>query len=215
MLDLRVPVEAVPLGTTPAHFQPGVDTSAVRAKYGLNGGPWLLTVARLEWHKGIDTTMTALAAVRAAHPGTRYAIVGTGERLAQFEQLRDELRLGDAVRFLGGISDAELPAIYNAADLYVGASRRFERGGVAALRRSRGRIRHLARRGIGVRTGGRRRALGRCAGRRARRGDGNSRGSRRSTGGGGGDQSTIGRPGTETTPWCGGKKSGGELLQLG
>ncbi len=82
--------------------------------------------ADLALHKGIDTTMKALAAVRAAHPGTRYAIVGTGERLAQFEQLRDELRLGDAVRFLGGISDAELPAIYNAADLYVGASRRFE-----------------------------------------------------------------------------------------
>ncbi len=126
MLDLRVPVESVPLGTTPGHFRPGVDTSAVRAKYGLNGGPWLLTVARLEWHKGIDTTMKALAAVRAAHPGTRYAIVGTGHRLAQFEQLRDELGLGDAVRFLGGISDAELPAIYNAVDLYVGASRRVE-----------------------------------------------------------------------------------------
>ena len=126
MLDLRVPVECVPLGTTPAHFRPGVDTNTVRAKHGLNGGPWLLTVARLERHKGIDTTMKALAAVRAAHPGTRYAIVGTGERLAQFEHLRDELGLGDAVRFLGGISDAELPAIYNAADLYVGASRRCE-----------------------------------------------------------------------------------------
>lgn len=125
-LDLVVPVETVPLGTTPSHFRPGIDTSVVRAKYGLAGGPWLLTVARLEWHKGIDTTMRALAAVRAVHPGTRYAIVGTGERLAPFERLRDELGLGDAVRFLGAVGDDELPALYNAADLYVGASRRFE-----------------------------------------------------------------------------------------
>jgi phosphatidylinositol alpha-1,6-mannosyltransferase len=126
MLDLEVPVETVPLGTTPSHFRPGVDPSVVRAKYGLNGGPWLLTVARLEWHKGIDTTMKALAAVRAAHPGTRYAIVGVGERLPQLERLRQELGLGDAVRFLGAVADDELPALYNAADLYVGASRRVE-----------------------------------------------------------------------------------------
>jgi phosphatidylinositol alpha-1,6-mannosyltransferase len=58
--------------------------------------------------------------------GGRYAIAGIGERLPKFEQLRDELRLGDAVRFLGGVADHELPALYNAADLYVGASRRVE-----------------------------------------------------------------------------------------
>src|SRR5207247_2050482 len=44
-------VEVVPLGTTPEHFRPGVDSRDVRARYGLDGGPWLLTVARLEWHK--------------------------------------------------------------------------------------------------------------------------------------------------------------------
>ena len=34
--------------------------------------------------------------------------------------------LGDAVRFLGFVADADLPALYNAADLYVGASRRYD-----------------------------------------------------------------------------------------
>ncbi len=126
MLDLDVPVETVPLGTTPSHFRPGVDARAVRAKYGLHGGPWLLTVARLQWHKGIDTVMKALPAIRARHADARYAVVGTGEQLSQFERLAQELGLGENVRFLGAVPDAELPALYNAADLYVGASRRVE-----------------------------------------------------------------------------------------
>ena len=125
-LELEIPIETVPLGTTPSHFRPGIETRAVRDKYGLDGGPWLLTVARLQWHKGIDMVMKALPQVRAAHPGTRYAVVGTGEWREEFEKLRDSLGLGDAVRFLGAVPDDELPAIYNAADLYVGASRRVE-----------------------------------------------------------------------------------------
>ena len=119
-------VQVVPLGTTPEHFRPGVDPGDVRARYGLNGGPWLLTVARLEWHKGIDTVIKALPAVRAAHPGTRYAVAGVGDRGPHLEQLARDLGLSDAVRFLGAVSDADLPALYNAADLYVGASRRHD-----------------------------------------------------------------------------------------
>jgi phosphatidylinositol alpha-1,6-mannosyltransferase len=124
--SLAAGVQVVPLGTTPSHFRPGVDTRDVRARYGLDGGRWLLTVARLEWHKGIDTVIQALPAVRAAHPGTRYAVAGVGERGPYLERLARDLGLGDAVRFLGAIPDADLPALYNAADLYVGASRRHD-----------------------------------------------------------------------------------------
>jgi len=124
--ELASRIETVPLGTTPSHFRPGLDTRAVRAKYGLTGAPWLLTVSRLEWHKGIDTMIRALPAVRAAHPTARYAVAGVGERRPQIEQLARELGLGDAVRFLGAVPDDELPALYNAADLYVGASRRHD-----------------------------------------------------------------------------------------
>lgn len=124
--DLAARVETVPLGTTPSHFRPGLDPTPVRAKYGLTGSPWLLTVARLETHKGIDTMIRALPAVRAAHPGARYAIAGAGTRRAELERLARDTGLGDAVRFLGLMPDDELPALYNAADLYVGASRRAE-----------------------------------------------------------------------------------------
>src|SRR5206468_1390070 len=75
---LAADVRVVPLGTTPSQFRPGIDPRAVRAKYGLDGGPWLLTVSRLDWHKGIDTVIKALPAVRAAVPGARYAVAGVG-----------------------------------------------------------------------------------------------------------------------------------------
>jgi phosphatidylinositol alpha-1,6-mannosyltransferase len=125
-LELDIPIETVPLGTNPEHFRPGVDSSRVRKKYGLDGRPWLLTVARLEWHKGIDTVMRALPKIRAVHPETRYAVAGVGDRLPQLQQLQRDLGLGDAVQFLGAVPDDELPALYNAADLYVGVSRRHE-----------------------------------------------------------------------------------------
>jgi len=120
-------VRVVPPGTTPTLFRPGIDPRPIRAKHGLEGGPWLLTVSRLDWHKGIDTVIKALPAVRAVVPTARYAVAGVGSRRPHFERLAAELGLGDAVRFLGFVSDEDLPGLYNAADLYVGASRRFDR----------------------------------------------------------------------------------------
>jgi phosphatidylinositol alpha-1,6-mannosyltransferase len=124
--DVAGRVRAVPLGTEPAHFRPGVDTTVVRRRYALDGGPWLLTVARLEWHKGIDTVIRALPHIRARHPGVRYAVAGEGERRPELERLANAAGMGDAVRFLGAVSDDELPALYNAADMYLGVSRRHE-----------------------------------------------------------------------------------------
>ncbi|HYT05865.1 MAG TPA: glycosyltransferase family 4 protein [Gemmatimonadales bacterium] len=123
---LAAAVRVVPLGTTPDRFRPGVDPRPVRERYGLDGGPWLLTVSRLDWHKGIDTVIKALPAVRAALPGVRYAVAGVGTVRPHFERLVADCGVGDAVRFLGFVGDAELPALYNAVDLYVGASRRVD-----------------------------------------------------------------------------------------
>jgi phosphatidyl-myo-inositol dimannoside synthase len=120
---LAADVRIVPLGTDPEHFRP-VDSSAVRAKYGLDDGVWLLTVARVHRVKGIDTVIKALPAIRAAFPRARYAVAGAGPYRAEFEQLATSLGLGDAVRFLGPVGTDDLPGLYSAATLYVGASRR-------------------------------------------------------------------------------------------
>ena len=121
-LDIRV----VLLGTDPRIFRPGIDTSAVRRRYGLGEGRWLLTVARLAAHKGIDTALRVMAALVPEFPDLRYAVVGSGVRHAQLERLAQDLGVRDRVHFLTDVPDADLPALLNCAEVYLGLSRTVE-----------------------------------------------------------------------------------------
>ena len=115
-------VRVVPLGTNPQLFRPGVDTAAVRQRYGLGKGRWMLTVARFVGHKGIDTGLRAMAELRDRHPDLRYALVGVGQH-DDYQNLAQQLKLADRVRFLTNVPDHDLPALYNLADVYLGISR--------------------------------------------------------------------------------------------
>ena len=121
--DGEIDVRIVPLGTDPDHFRPGVDASVVRARYGLEDGRWLLTVARLVAHKGIDTVLHVVAALAGEHPTLKYAVVGSGPMQAQLEALARTLGVASRVRFLTNVPDSDLPALYNSAEVYLGVSR--------------------------------------------------------------------------------------------
>jgi phosphatidylinositol alpha-1,6-mannosyltransferase len=117
-------VKVVPLGTDPEQFRPGIDSREVRARYRLNGARWALTVARLEPYKGVDTALRAVARVRQEGIDLHYAVVGSGKQRAAYKKLAESLKIADAVRFVGPVPDADLPALYNAAEVYLGVSRK-------------------------------------------------------------------------------------------
>ena len=119
-------VQVVPLGADHVFFRPGVDTAAVRERYRLGEGRWLLSVARLSRHKGVDTALKALAGLSSRYSDLRYAVVGSGEELDALEEEARQLGVGDRVRFLTGVPDSDLPALYNCADVYLGVSRLME-----------------------------------------------------------------------------------------
>jgi phosphatidyl-myo-inositol dimannoside synthase len=119
-------VRVVPLGSNPDFFRPGLDTREVRERYGLGHGRWLLSVARLTRHKGIDTALKVLAALRDDYPDLRYAVVGTGEDRSTLESEARALGVADRVRFLTEVPDRDLPALYNCAEIYLGISRLME-----------------------------------------------------------------------------------------
>lgn len=106
-------------------FRPG-GGAAVRRRLGLDRAPVLLTVARYdagESYKGYDLVLRALPAVLARCPQTRYVLVGQGDDLPRVRALARDLGVGDAVIYAGRVSDEELPAWYDACDLFVMPSR--------------------------------------------------------------------------------------------
>jgi phosphatidylinositol alpha-1,6-mannosyltransferase len=116
-------VRVVPLGTDPAAFRPGLDPAPLAARYRLPPGRWLLTVARLVPHKGIDTTIRALALLGRDHAELRYAVVGQGGDRPALEALAAGLGVADRVHFLPDVADDLLPLAYALATVYVGVSR--------------------------------------------------------------------------------------------
>ncbi|HEX5385581.1 MAG TPA: glycosyltransferase family 4 protein [Gemmatimonadales bacterium] len=115
-------VRFVPLGSDPDFFRPGVPTDAVRERYGLGDGRWILSLTQLAPDRGLDIVLRALTELNDTEADVRYAIVGTGEGRRELEALIAELGLGGRVRLLGGVPDADLPALYNLARVYVGVS---------------------------------------------------------------------------------------------
>ncbi len=128
-LELRadaIPVRTVPLGTDPQYFRPGIAVEEVKAKYRLAPGRYVLTVARLAAHKGIDTVLRVVAQLGEDEPELRYVIVGSGVKQAELQTLATKLGVAQRVHFLTDVPDRDLPALYNLAEVYVGVSRTTE-----------------------------------------------------------------------------------------
>lgn len=109
-------VTLIPGGVDVGRFRPAADRRAVRASLGLPGdGPLLFTVRRLVPRMGIELLLRALATL----PGARLVVGGQGWLRPELEATATALGVGDRVRFVGLISDADLVRHYQAADLVV------------------------------------------------------------------------------------------------
>lgn len=96
-----------------------------RARAG-NPCPVLLTVARMdpgEGYKGCDVVLHALAVLGQRGCEALYRVVGAGGDLPRLQALAANLGLERHVRWEGQVSDADLRAAYQAADVFVMPSR--------------------------------------------------------------------------------------------
>jgi glycosyltransferase involved in cell wall biosynthesis len=80
----------------------------------------LLSVGRLESYKGFGVLAKALARVKERSPSSWiWVLVGSGPQSSELRDLVSRLGIAEATRFTGRVSDGDLSALYDRADLVV------------------------------------------------------------------------------------------------
>ena len=127
--EFRDKCQLVPFGIDRTRFLSASPEQgqAIRSHYG--EGPLLLFVGVLRYYKGLSYLLEAMPKIPA-----RLLIVGEGPMRESLLAQAGALRLGDKVIFAGRVADEDLPAYYQAADLFVlPASERSEAYGLVQL----------------------------------------------------------------------------------
>ncbi|HYM16383.1 MAG TPA: glycosyltransferase family 4 protein [Dehalococcoidia bacterium] len=79
----------------------------------------MITASRLATWKRVDRAVRAMPKVRAWAPHALLVVVGDGEERARLEALARELRVADAMRFVGAVSQPDVRRYMHAADCFL------------------------------------------------------------------------------------------------
>ncbi|MGH2347461.1 MAG: glycosyltransferase, partial [Chloroflexota bacterium] len=93
----------------------GIDVTPFLGVTPRGDGRTILFVGRFRYYKGLHYLIDAMTEVQDA----RLLLVGSGGQERELRAQVERLRIGDRVEFLGNVSDADLPAVYGRADLFV------------------------------------------------------------------------------------------------
>jgi glycosyltransferase involved in cell wall biosynthesis len=102
-----------------ARFHPGVgERERLGVRYGLDAGPYVLSVGTLQPRKNYVRLMRAFSAMPATTQGPKPQLAIAGGRGWLYRDIFAEAeKHGDRVRILGFVDDADLPALYRNAAL--------------------------------------------------------------------------------------------------
>jgi phosphatidylinositol alpha-1,6-mannosyltransferase len=118
----------LPSGVDTEMFRPGAGGAEIRERYALGGRPVVVCVSRLVARKGQDVLIRAMPAIRRRVPDAALLIVGGGPYRARLERLAREHDVAADVVVTGSVPWAQLPAHYDAGDVFAMPCRTRRRG---------------------------------------------------------------------------------------
>jgi glycogen(starch) synthase len=106
---------------------------AMRKRLGIPATtPLLVFAGRLEWEKGCDVCIEALAYVRQRYHDARLVVAGSGSQETNLRRLAQRLQIDHVVQFPGRLSQPDLAALFGTADVALVPSS-YEPFGIVAL----------------------------------------------------------------------------------
>lgn len=108
----------LPPGVDTDRFRPGNGGQEMRQEWGIDDRFVVGSLTRLVPRKGVDSLIQALPYIRRAVPDACLLVVGDGPRRAELEDLANDLGVSTHVIFTGALADDQLPAAYDAMDLF-------------------------------------------------------------------------------------------------
>ncbi|WP_026341296.1 glycosyltransferase family 4 protein [Actinomadura atramentaria] len=109
-------------------FRAGAGGAEIRARHGLSDRPVAVCVSRLVPRKGQDTLIRAWPRVLRSVPDAALLLVGGGPYRADLERLARATGVERSVVLTGGVPWEELPAHYDAGDVFAMPCRTRRRG---------------------------------------------------------------------------------------
>jgi len=111
-------LERLPSGVDTQLFRPGCGGADVRRRLGLADRPVVVCVSRLVPRKGQDVLVRALPLLRRRVPDVALLCVGGGPEAPRLRRLAAEAGVADDVVLTGSVPWPELPAYYDAGDVF-------------------------------------------------------------------------------------------------
>ena len=105
------------------HFAPQESASQLRAELGLTDKKVIVSVGRLVHRKGQDTLVEALPEILSSVPDVHLIFVGEGPYKEYLVKRASELKVTQAITFIGRIQYAQLPRYICVGDIFAMPSR--------------------------------------------------------------------------------------------
>jgi phosphatidylinositol alpha-1,6-mannosyltransferase len=105
------------------HFAPRTDAQALRAELGLLEKKVIVSVGRLVHRKGQDTLVESMPQILSQIPDAHLLFIGEGPHKDYLVKRTAELKVSDAITFIGRIQYAELPRYICVGDIFAMPSR--------------------------------------------------------------------------------------------
>ena len=118
-----LPIVEVPPGVDTERFVPRDpdERRSIRARYGFDDGPLVVSLSRLVPRKGFDAVIAAVGELAPSHRGLALAVAGAGRDRARLERLAQGS--GATIRFLGRVDAEALPGVMAMGDIFAAPCR--------------------------------------------------------------------------------------------